>query len=141
MSYLSLQGIVHSMVNFVTSFWQLNSSRQSLSISPQITSSSEAVRSIKQQLPEVKPSTELFDVDWFHLIDSGGQPQFLDVLPLLFRSESLHIVVIRLTEDLDDKPKVRFYIKGKDYYLVIVLTVLSLITNTTYNVLMNYKYQ
>jgi len=129
------------MVNFVTSFWQLNSSRQSLSISPQITSSSEAVRSIKQQLPEVKPSTELFDVDWFHLIDSGGQPQFLDVLPLLFRSESLHIVVIRLTEDLDDKPKVRFYIKGKDYYLVIVLTVLSLITNTTYNVLMNYKYQ
>ena len=87
-----------------------------MSVSPQITSNSEAMRSIKEQLPKVKPSTELFDVDWIHLLDSGGQPQFLDVLPLLFRNESLHIVVIRLTEGLDDKPKVRFYDKGKDVY-------------------------
>ena len=87
-----------------------------MSVSPQITSNSEAMRSIKEQLPKVKPSTELFDVDWLYLIDSGGQPQFLDVLPLLFRNESLHIVVIRLTEGLDDKPKVRFYDKGKDVY-------------------------
>ena len=87
-----------------------------MSVSPQITSNSEAVKSIKEQLPKVKPSTELFDVDWIHLLDSGGQPQFLDVLPLLFRNESLHIVVIRLTEGLDDKPKVRFYDKGEDVY-------------------------
>ena len=87
-----------------------------MSVSPQITSNSEAMRSIKEQLPKVKPSTELFDVDWMYLLDSGGQPQFLDVLPLLFRNESLHIVVIRLTEGLDDKPKVRFYDKGKDVY-------------------------
>ena len=69
-----------------------------MSVSPQITSSSEAMRSIKEQLPKVKPSTELFDVDWMYLLDSGGQPQFLDVLPLLFCNESLHIVVTRLTE-------------------------------------------
>ena len=87
-----------------------------MSVSPQITSNSEAMRSIKEQLPKVKPSTELFDVDWIHLLDSGGQPQFLDVLPLLFRNESLHIVVIRLTEGLDDKPKVRFYCKGRNIY-------------------------
>ena len=87
-----------------------------MSLSPQITSNSEAMRSIKEQLPKVKPSTELFDVDWMYLVDSGGQPQFLDVLPLLFRNESLHIVVIRLTEGLDDKPKVCFYDKGKDVY-------------------------
>ena len=87
-----------------------------MSVSPQITSNSEAMRSIKEQLPKVKPSTELFDVDWMYLLDSGGQPQFLDVLPLLFRNESLHIVVTRLTEGLDDKPKVRFYEKGKDVY-------------------------
>ena len=87
-----------------------------MSVSPQITSNSEAMRSIKEQLPKVKPSTELFDVDWMYLLDSGGQPQFLDVLPLLFCNESLHIVVTRLTEGLDDKPKVRFYDKGKDVY-------------------------
>ena len=87
-----------------------------MSVSPPITSSSEAMKSIKEQLPKVKPSSELFDVDWIHLLDSGGQPQFLDVLPLLFCNQSLHIVVIRLTEGLDEKPKVRFYDKGKDVY-------------------------
>ena len=101
------------MANFVTSFWQSDSNHQSSLASLQ---SSEALRSIKEQLPNVEPSTELFDVNWIHLIDSGGQPQFLDVFPLLFRNESLHIVVTRLDEELDDKPKVRFFVKGKDIY-------------------------
>ena len=47
-----------------------------------------------------------------HLTDSGGQPQFLDVLPLLYRNESLHIVVTRLDEGLDDKPEFRYIVKG-----------------------------
>ena len=81
------------------------------------TSNSETLESIREQLAEqVEPSSEIFDVDWMHLTDSGGQPQFLDVLPLLYRNESLHIVVTRLDEGLDDKPKVRFYSKGEDVY-------------------------
>ena len=51
-------------------------------------------------MAKVKPSNKIFDVDWIHLIDSGGQPQFLDILPLLFRTESLHIVVTRLDQSL-----------------------------------------
>ena len=78
---------------------------------------SETLQSIKEQLAEqVEPSSEIFDVDWFYLMDSGGQPQFLDVLPLPVRNESLQIVVIRLDEGLEDKPKVRFYNKGEDVY-------------------------
>ena len=67
---------------------QQSISVESVSVSPQITSNSEAMRSIKEQLPKVKPSTELFHVDWMYLLDSGGQPQFLDILPLLFRNEN-----------------------------------------------------
>ena len=79
--------------------------------------SSETIKSIREQLVEqVEPSSELFDVDWMHLTDSGGQPQFLDILPLLYRNESLHIVVTRLDKGLDNKPKVRFYNKGEDVY-------------------------
>ena len=63
------------------------------------------------------PVIDLFDANWIYLIDSGGQPQFVDVLPLLFHTESLHIVVIRLDEELDSKPKVRFYNKGEDVYI------------------------
>ena len=75
------------------------------------------MESIREQLADqVEPSSVIFDVDWMHLTDSGGQPQFLDVLPLLYRSKSLHIVVTRLDEGLDDKPKIRFYHKGEDVY-------------------------
>ena len=88
---------------------------ESVSDSPLNTSNSETLKSIREQLAEqVEPSSELFDVDWMYLTDSGGQPQFLDVLPLLYRNESLHIVVTRLDEGLDAKPKVRFYSKGED---------------------------
>ena len=88
-----------------------------VSDSPLNTSNSETLKSITKQLAErVEPSSELFDVDWMYLTDSGGQPQFLDVLPLLYRSESLHIVVTRLDEGLDNRPKVRFYNKGEDVY-------------------------
>ena len=75
--------------------------------------SSETIKSIREQLvQQVEPSSEIFDVDWMYLIDSGGQPQFLDVLPLLYRNESLHIVVTRLDEGLDDKPEFRYIVKG-----------------------------
>ena len=88
-----------------------------MSDSPLNTSNSETLESIREHLAEqVEPSSEIFDVDWMYLTDSGGQPQFLDVLPLLYRNESLHIVVTRLDEGLDDKPKVRFYNKGEDLY-------------------------
>ena len=88
-----------------------------MSDSPLNTNNSETLKSIREHLAEqVEPSSEIFDVDWMYLTDSGGQPQFLDVLPLLYRNESLHIVVTRLDEGLDDKPKVRFYNKGEDLY-------------------------
>ena len=58
---------------------------------------------MKERLSTAKSSRDLFNLDWIHLLDSGGQPQFSDVLPLLFRSEALYIVVIRLDQDLDQK--------------------------------------
>ena len=75
-----------------------------------------AESSIRKKLLETEPSSRIFDSHWHHYVDSGGQPQFLDVLPLLYRSPSHCIVVIRLSEGLDAKPKVRFYDKGEDVY-------------------------
>ena len=75
-----------------------------------------AESSIKEKLLETEPSSRIYDSHWHHYVDSGGQPQFLDVLPLLYRSPSHCIVVIRLSEGLDAKPKVRFFDKGEDVY-------------------------
>ncbi len=69
---------------------------------------------------------DLFNLDWIYLVDSGGQPQFSDVLPLLFRSEALYIVVIRLDQDLDVKQNNCYCLNGKNYRLPEKLNLTSL---------------
>ena len=75
-----------------------------------------ALHFIKSNLKNVTPSSEMFDSQWYHLIDSGGQPQFYDILPLVYHSPVINIVVIRLTEELDNRPKVTFHCQGRDDY-------------------------
>ena len=79
-------------------------------------SQSTALHSINSKLKNVTPSSEMFDSKWYDLIDSGGQPQFYDILPLVYRSPAFNIVVIRLTEELDNRPKVTFHCQSKDDY-------------------------
>ena len=75
-----------------------------------------AVLLIKKRLDGPKGSVKIYDSIWHNVVDSGGQPQFMDILPLVYRSPSLNVVVVRLTDSLDDKPKVRFYEEGEDVY-------------------------
>ena len=92
-----------------------------------------AEESIKKKLVDAKTSSKMYNSHWHHYVDSGGQPQFLDVLPLLYRSPSHFIVVMRMTERLDDKPKVRFYNQGNDVYELpdhLVLTNREMIVRT-----------
>ena len=50
---------------------------------------------------------------WIYLIDSGGQPQFQEVLPLFVRHNSVNVITFRLCEKLGDKPPFEFVIHGK----------------------------
>ena len=47
-----------------------------------------------------------------NLIDSGGQPQFHEVLPIFLRRTSLYIFVFKLSEELATKPMVEYF--GED---------------------------
>ena len=51
-----------------------------------------------------KGSQELLEATWIHFLDSGGQPQFTDLLQMFVRDNSLYIIVMKATESLDDKP-------------------------------------
>ena len=75
-----------------------------------------SIQSIRDMLSKGSGSVKLFDSHWHHVVDSGGQPQFQDVLPLVYRSPSLCIVVVRLTDGIDTKPKVCFYEEGREVY-------------------------
>ena len=50
---------------------------------------------------------------WIHLLDSGGQPQFTDLLRMFVRGKSLYIIVMKVTESLHDKPTFVYSINGK----------------------------
>ena len=75
----------------------------------------EVLTDIAKDLDSIGPDTpELFACQFAHLIDSGGQPQFSDLLPLIFQSESHdHMAVIPLSEKLDAKPCNCFNTGGK----------------------------
>ena len=56
---------------------------------------------------------EVFGSEWVYFTDSGGQPQFHEILPLFIHNTSATLFVIRLSESLDSCPLVEYYKDGK----------------------------
>jgi len=55
---------------------------------------------------------------WIHYIDSGGQPQFLEVLAAFVLNISLLLLLIKLSEELSDPPSVEYFSSdGKSHEL------------------------
>ena len=57
-------------------------------------------------------SEGVFQQKFVHFIDSGGQPNFLDLLPVFLKNISAFIFVMRLCDALDQLPTVGYYKKG-----------------------------
>ena len=53
------------------------------------------------------------DCDWIHLIDSGGQIEFLEVLPAFLQQASVCLFVTKLSEMLSERPKIEYFVNGK----------------------------
>ena len=82
-------------------------------------------------LSSANASDRLFSAHWIYLIDSGGQPQFQEVLPLFVQHNSINIITHRLCEQLSEKPVFEFVIHGKQTCLPseLQLTNLDMITS------------
>ena len=50
---------------------------------------------------------------WIYIIDSGGQPQFQELLPLFIKSASAVAFFVKLNEALDHYPQVEYYSNGE----------------------------
>ena len=55
----------------------------------------------------------LYKMCWYRLTDSGGQPQFLEVISIFIHNISVGIIVIKLNERLDCFPMMEYYEDGK----------------------------
>ena len=54
-------------------------------------------------------SEPIMEVNLIHLVDSGGQPQFHEVLPAFLRRRSAYIFVLNLSEELDTRPQIEYF--------------------------------
>ena len=52
---------------------------------------------------------KLFGVKWIQFIDSGGQLQYHDILPLFIQDPMVTIFVQKLSEDLSHHPTIEYY--------------------------------
>ena len=62
-----------------------------------------------QKIMKSKGSRRLFGVQWVYIIDTGGQPQFLQLLPAFIKNISACVCLLRLDQKLDDKPLVQYF--------------------------------
>ena len=54
-------------------------------------------------------SKRFLELQWIHFIDSGGQPQFHEVLPAFIRNTTATIFVMKLSESLGEHPMVEYF--------------------------------
>ena len=68
---------------------------------------------ILELLPKLKQCSAIDLAHWIHLLDTGGQANFIDIAPALFRFNSVNIVLHKLDEKLDDLANFFYSIDGK----------------------------
>ena len=54
-------------------------------------------------------------LDLIHMIDTGGQPEFMERMPCLIHNANLAVLVVNLLYNLDEHPPIRFHVKGVAY--------------------------
>ena len=73
---------------------------------------------ILKLMKNLSTSKQPLRAHWMHFIDSGGQPQFLEILPAFIRNISLLLLLVKLSEELSDTPTVEYFSPdGKSYQL------------------------
>ena len=83
---------------------------------PTASASSQPSPSSEQILRLVERSSgskKFFEIQWINFIDSGGQPQFHELLPAFIRNTTVTMFVLKLSERLDQQPMIEYYEEGK----------------------------
>ena len=75
--------------------------------------SKKIVKALAKERKKRKGLQKLHEATWIHLLDSGGQPQFTDLLRMFVRGNSLYIIVMKVTESLHEKPMFVYSIDGE----------------------------
>ena len=84
-------------------------SKEALPITVDLKSSSSVSRLELLQVMESKTRSKPLHLHWIQFIDSGGQPQFHELLQAFIRNTSVVMIVLKLSESLDSFPEIAYY--------------------------------
>ena len=73
----------------------------------------EHVKELLKVTASAKGSGEIFKRKWLYIIDSGGQPQFHELLPTFVHHVSAAVFFVKLNESLKACPEIEYYKDGK----------------------------
>ena len=77
-------------------------------------------KAMKGLVRKAKSSKEALVLELLHMIDTGGQPEFMEVMPCLIHNSDLTILVLDLTKSLDAYPTLTFHDDGTAFKKPIV---------------------
>ena len=73
------------------------------------------LKKLIQKNPKVSKLKCLNGMRLIYIVDTGGQPQFQEIMPMFVRSSSVHFLVHKLNEPLDECPQFDYEIGGIKY--------------------------
>ena len=74
----------------------------------------ELMRQLKSLTTSKTKQGKLLDVDWIYIVDSGGQPQFREMLPILVKMATACVLTLKLNVPLGKLNEVECIEKGKE---------------------------
>ena len=72
-----------------------------------------ALKETTRQIADTSQPQQRINCDWIYLIDSGGQNEFLEVMPAFLQHTSVCLFVMKLSEMLSECPKIEYFENGK----------------------------
>ena len=79
---------------------------------PEKNYASQAMTSLVQT---VKGPQKIFVVEFLHMIDTGGQPEFIEIMPSLIHNSNFTMLVLNLAQSLDEYPPIDFHVDGRAF--------------------------
>ena len=76
---------------------------------PEKNYASQAMTSLVQR---VKGPRNTFVVEFLHMVDTGGQPEFIEIMPSLIHNSNFTLLVLNLAQSLDEYPPIDFHEGG-----------------------------
>ena len=73
---------------------------------------SKPVRKVLSHITGTTGSKELFSENWVYMIDTGGQPQYHELIPTFIHHVSGAALFVKLNEELSSHPNIAYYSQG-----------------------------